>query len=109
MSRAASTASSSAESNDFALCLVATRIGGGVMCWRQKEEPAFGAAVEFTKETCTVLAVNAVAIPALAYWLLANALHLERVSRGMLATALELAALGVVVWRCRSGARSKCE
>jgi hypothetical protein len=71
-----------------------------------KRRPAFGVAVEFTKETCAVLAINAIAVPALAYWLLANALHLERVSRGMLVTALELAALGVVVWRCRTGART---
>jgi hypothetical protein len=65
--------------------------------------------VEFTKEVWAVLVVNAIAVPALVYWLLANALHLERVSRGMLATALELAALGVVVWRCQTAARSKRE
>ena len=63
--------------------------------------------MEFTKEMCSVLVINAIAVPALVYWLLANALHLERVSRGMLATALELAALGIVVWRCQSAARSK--
>ena len=65
--------------------------------------------MEFTKETWAVLVINAIAVPALVYWLLANALHLERVSRGMLATALELAALGVVVWRCGTAARSKRE
>lgn len=65
--------------------------------------------MEFTKEVWAVLVVNAIAVPALVYWLLANALHLERVSRGMLATALELAALGVVVWRCQTAARSKRE
>ena len=65
--------------------------------------------MEFTKEVWAVLVVNAIAVPALIYWLLANALHLERVSRGMLATALELAALGVVVWRCQTAARSKRE
>jgi hypothetical protein len=68
----------------------------------QEQEPALVAAVDFSKETWAVLVINAIAIPAIAYWLLANALHLERVSRGMLATALELAALGVVVWRCRN-------
>lgn len=62
--------------------------------------------MEFTKELWAVLVINAIAVPALAYWVLANALQLERVGRGMLATALELAALGVVVWRCRTAARS---
>ena len=58
--------------------------------------------MEFTKETWIVLVVNAIVVPAIVYWLLANALHLESASRGILATLLELAALGVVVWRWRS-------
>jgi hypothetical protein len=58
-----------------------------------------------TKETWMVLVINAIAVPAIVYWVLTNALHLERVSRGNLATLLELAALGVVVWRWRSAAR----
>jgi hypothetical protein len=61
--------------------------------------------VEFTKEIWMGLVINAIAVPAIAYWVLANALHLERVSRGMLATMLELAALGVVMWRWQSAAR----
>lgn len=65
--------------------------------------------MEYTKEIWMVLVINAIAVPAIVYWLLANGLHLERVSRGMLATALELAALGVVVWRCQTAARSKRE
>lgn len=65
--------------------------------------------MEFTKQTWAVLVINAIAVPALVYWLLVNALHLERVSRGMLATALELAALGVVVWRCWTAAHSDRE
>jgi hypothetical protein len=65
--------------------------------------------VEFTKATWAVLVINAIAVPAIVYWSLSNALHLERVSRGMLATVLELAALGVVVWRYRSAGRSKRE
>jgi hypothetical protein len=65
--------------------------------------------VEFTKETWMGLVINAIAVPAIVYWVLANALHLERVSRGALATMLELAALGVVVWRWQSAARSKPE
>ena len=63
--------------------------------------------MEFTREIWAVLVINTIAVPAFVYWLLANALHLERVSRGMLATALELAALGVVVWRCQTAARTK--
>jgi hypothetical protein len=65
--------------------------------------------VEFTKETWMGLVINAIAVPAIVYWVLANALHLERISRGNLAAMLELAALGVVVWRWRSAARSKPE
>ena len=65
--------------------------------------------MEFTKETWMGLVINAIAVPAIVYWVLANALHLERVSRGTLATMLELAALGVVVWRWQSAARSKPE
>ena len=57
--------------------------------------------MEFTKEAWMGLVINAIVVPAIVYWVLANALHLERVSRGMLATTLELAALGVVVWRWR--------
>ena len=91
-----------------ALCPVATQIGGRVMCGRQEQEAALGAAVEFTKDWMG-LAINAIAVPAIVYWVLANALHLERVSRGNLATMLELAALGVVVWRCRNAARSTPE
>jgi hypothetical protein len=64
--------------------------------------------MEFTKAWMG-LAINAIAVPALVYWVLANALHLERVSRGMLATTLELAAVGVVVWRWRSAVGSKPE
>jgi hypothetical protein len=56
-----------------------------------------------------VLVINAIAVPAIVYWLLANVLHLESISRGMLATVVELAALGVVVWRWRSAWRSKPE
>jgi hypothetical protein len=65
--------------------------------------------VEFTKETWMWLVINAIAVPATVYWVLANALHLEGVSRGNLAAMLELAALGVVVWRWQSAARSKPE
>ena len=65
--------------------------------------------MEFTKETCMVLVINAIAVPAIVYWLLANALHLESTSRGMLATVVELAALAVVVWRWRSAWRNKSE
>ena len=65
--------------------------------------------MESSKEIWMVLVTNAIAVPALVYWLLANGLHLEKVSRGMLATTLELAALGVVVWRWRSAGRSKSE
>ena len=65
--------------------------------------------MEITKETWAVIVINAIAVPALVYWLLVNALQLERVSRGMLATALELAALGVVVWRCRTATHSDRE
>lgn len=65
--------------------------------------------MESTKEIWMALVINAIAVPAIVYWLLANGLHLERVSRGMLATMLELAALGVVVWRWRSAGRSKPE
>ena len=65
--------------------------------------------MESTKEAWMVLVINAIAVPAIVYWVLANALHLERVSRGNLATMLELAALGVVVWRWRSAARNKPE
>ena len=65
--------------------------------------------MEFTKGAWMGLAINAIAVPALVYWVLANALHLEPVSRGMLATTLELAAVGVVVWRWRSAAGSKSE
>jgi hypothetical protein len=79
------------------------------MCWPQEQEPPLGAAVEFTKETCMVLVINAIAVPAIVYWLLVNALHLESTSRGMLATVVELAALGVVVWRWRSAWRNKPE
>jgi hypothetical protein len=56
-----------------------------------------------------VLVINAIAVPAIVYGLLANALHLESTSRGMLATVVELAALGVVVWRWRSAWRNKPE
>ena len=63
--------------------------------------------MEFTRETWMWLVMNTIGVPAIVYWGLANALHLERVSRGMLATMLELAALGVVVWRWRSAAGSK--
>jgi hypothetical protein len=56
-----------------------------------------------------VLVINAIAVPAIVYWLLANALHLESTSRGMFATVVELAAIGVVVWRWRSAWRSKPE
>ena len=60
--------------------------------------------MEFTKETWIGLVINAIAVPAIAYWVIANAFHLDRVGRGMLATVLELAALGVVVWRWQSAA-----
>jgi hypothetical protein len=70
---------------------------------------ALGAAVEFTKETWMVLVINAIAVPAIVYWLLANALDLESTSRGMLATVVELAALGVVVWRWRRAWLNKPE
>jgi hypothetical protein len=79
------------------------------MCWGQEQEPALGAAVEFTKQTWMGIVINAIAVPAIVYWVLANGLQLERVSRGMLATLLELAALGVVVWRWHSAAHSKTE
>ncbi len=65
--------------------------------------------MESTKEIWMVLVINAIAVPAIVYWLIANGLHLERVSRGMLASMLELAALGVVVWRWRCAGRSKPE
>ena len=65
--------------------------------------------MESTKETWMVLVINAIAVPTIVYWVLANALHLERVSRGNLAAMLELAALGVVVWRWRSAGRGKSE
>ena len=65
--------------------------------------------MEFTRETWVGLVINAIAVPAIVYWVLANALHLDGFSRGNLAAVLELAALGVVVWRWRSAARSKPE
>jgi hypothetical protein len=61
--------------------------------------------MEFTRETWMGLVINAIMAPAIVYWVLANALHLERVSRGMLATMLELAALGAVVWRWQRAAQ----
>jgi hypothetical protein len=58
--------------------------------------------MDFTKQAWAVLLINAIAVPAIVYWVLANALRLESISRGTLATALELAAAGVVIWRWRS-------
>jgi hypothetical protein len=55
--------------------------------------------MEFNRELWAMFLMNAVAIPATVYLLLANALHLGAYSRSVLATSLILGGLALAMWR----------
>jgi hypothetical protein len=57
------------------------------------------------KETWTVLFLNAIAIPVIVYWLVANAFRLGGDDRGMLAILVGSCGLGLTIWRMWSALR----
>jgi hypothetical protein len=61
------------------------------------------------KETWTVLFLNAAAIPAIVYLLVANALHLDGDSRVLLAVVVGPCGLGLAIWRVWSALRRQLE
>jgi len=61
------------------------------------------------KETWTVLFLNAIAIPAIVYWFVANAFHLDGDSRVVLAIVVGPCGLGLTVWRVWSALRRQLE
>ncbi len=65
--------------------------------------------MEVKRETQTVFLLNAIAIPAIAYLLIANALHLGNDPRLMLAMVLGTSGLGLTMWRWWSAWRREFE
>jgi hypothetical protein len=61
------------------------------------------------KEIWTVFLINAFAVPAVVYLLVANTLHLDGDSRVVLATVVGPCGLGLTVWRWWSAFRRQLE
>jgi hypothetical protein len=65
--------------------------------------------MEVNKEIWAVFLLNALAVPAVVYLLVANTFHLDGDARGMLATVVEMGGLGLAMWRWWSAVRRQLE
>jgi len=63
--------------------------------------------MESNREIWTVFFLNAIALPAIVYWLIANTLHLDGDSQIVLATVVGPCGLALTVWRWWSALRRK--
>jgi hypothetical protein len=76
----------------------------------QEKEPARGAAMDSkNKEIWTVFLLNAFAVPAVVYLLVANTFHLDADSRVVLATVVEMSGVALTIWRWWSAVRKNLE
>ena len=65
--------------------------------------------MESNRKIWTVFFLNAMAMPAIVYWLIANTFHLDGDSRVLLAIAVGPCGLALTVWRWWSALRRKLE
>jgi hypothetical protein len=65
--------------------------------------------MEVNREIWTVFLLNAFAVPAVVYFLIANALHLGVDARGLLATIVAMSGLGLTMWRWWRAVRRNLE
>lgn len=86
--------------------LVSATIAVGVLCVAaliHRAKTGTDELASFLRGPGKVIVIYAIVIPAVAYWLLARALHLGEAGKEMLAPLVGLGGLGLAMWRWEQG------